>query len=341
MSMWGSWSPTKKPNDAWNWLERIMSKISIFSCWTKTGRWNRVSCSLPRHCRSRVIDAGPSGNLSRFANHSCDPNLRTEKWNIIGDQRVGLFATRDIEAGQSRRQSCHAIPRRPIDGMFRRGTHVWVWCGIGIPRWYHFSLSLRSRDLHRLHGSIEKTRHGNHGICYCLNIHCSSSQVSSLNDSSPSLSSASNGMSNGRHNNKMRIRSSNLTGEQDVDTCFGCGLTGQLIVCQMSTCSRKFHPKCIKVKGQSFRNRSPTRRLLNELARFLLFTTTDVLLRSRTLDLSISSLWYLWHRCEYRLCRLSQFILCRTSDGSDARRLLPPPCTRLTRRNPDRSTDVR
>jgi hypothetical protein len=51
------------------------------------------------------------------------------------------------------------------------------------------------------------------------------SQVSSLNESSPSLSSGSNGMSNGRQSNKTRIRSSNLTGEQDVDTCFGCGLT--------------------------------------------------------------------------------------------------------------------
>jgi len=52
-----------------------------------------------RNC-SRVIDAGPRGNLSRFANHSCDPNLRTEKWNISGDLRVGLFATRAIEAGK-------------------------------------------------------------------------------------------------------------------------------------------------------------------------------------------------------------------------------------------------
>ncbi len=49
---------------------------------------------------SSVIDAGPRGNLSRFANHSCDPNLRTEKWNISGDLRVGLFATRAIEAGE-------------------------------------------------------------------------------------------------------------------------------------------------------------------------------------------------------------------------------------------------
>jgi hypothetical protein len=84
-------------------------------------------------------------------------------------------------------------------------------------------------------------------------------QVPSLSDSTVSVSSSSNGVSNGRHSNKNRIRTSNITGEQDVDTCFGCGLTGQLIACQMSKCSRKFHPKCIKVKGQSMRHRSPTR----------------------------------------------------------------------------------
>ena len=140
--------------------------------------------------------------------------------------------------------------------------------------------------MHWLHGPIEKTRHGNHTSFYHgVDILCSS-QVSSLNEFSPSLSSGSNGLSNGRHSNKTRIRSSNLTGEQDVDTCFGCGLTGQLIVCQMSKCSRKFHPKCIKVKGQSFRNRSPTRRRSNELVSSLL---SSLVVPSRTLDLSISS----------------------------------------------------
>ncbi|XP_064631567.1 histone-lysine N-methyltransferase NSD2-like [Lineus longissimus] len=47
----------------------------------------------------RVIDAGPKGNLSRFMNHSCEPNCVTQKWNVNGDVRVGLFATCDISAG--------------------------------------------------------------------------------------------------------------------------------------------------------------------------------------------------------------------------------------------------
>lgn len=42
----------------------------------------------------RIIDAGPKGNLSRFMNHSCSPNLNTQKWTVNGDNRIGLFAVR-------------------------------------------------------------------------------------------------------------------------------------------------------------------------------------------------------------------------------------------------------
>ncbi|TPP67219.1 Histone-lysine N-methyltransferase [Fasciola gigantica] len=48
----------------------------------------------------RIIDAGPKGNLSRFMNHSCNPNLNTQKWTVNGDNRIGLFAVRDIAAGE-------------------------------------------------------------------------------------------------------------------------------------------------------------------------------------------------------------------------------------------------
>ncbi|KAL8580841.1 hypothetical protein ACOMHN_017345 [Nucella lapillus] len=49
--------------------------------------------------KNRIIDAGPKGNNSRFMNHSCEPNLETQKWMVNGDVRVGLFAVRDIPSG--------------------------------------------------------------------------------------------------------------------------------------------------------------------------------------------------------------------------------------------------
>ncbi|VVC37930.1 Post-SET domain,AWS domain,SET domain [Cinara cedri] len=48
---------------------------------------------------SRIIDAGSRGNLSRFMNHSCDPNCEAYKWVIKGETRVGIFALHDISVG--------------------------------------------------------------------------------------------------------------------------------------------------------------------------------------------------------------------------------------------------
>ncbi|XP_059149000.1 histone-lysine N-methyltransferase NSD2-like [Physella acuta] len=49
--------------------------------------------------KNRIIDAGPKGNYSRFMNHSCCPNLETQKWMVNGDIRVGLFALCNISKG--------------------------------------------------------------------------------------------------------------------------------------------------------------------------------------------------------------------------------------------------
>ncbi|XP_063834524.1 uncharacterized protein LOC135083730 [Ostrinia nubilalis] len=48
--------------------------------------------------KERMIDAGPKGNLARFMNHCCEPNCETQKWTVLGDVRVGLFAINDIPA---------------------------------------------------------------------------------------------------------------------------------------------------------------------------------------------------------------------------------------------------
>ena len=45
------------------------------------------------------IDASKKGNLARFINHSCEPNCVTEKWQVLSEMRVGIFAQTNISAG--------------------------------------------------------------------------------------------------------------------------------------------------------------------------------------------------------------------------------------------------
>lgn len=45
---------------------------------------------------NEVIDPAYKGNMARFINHSCDPNCETQKWNVLGEVCVGIFAKKDI-----------------------------------------------------------------------------------------------------------------------------------------------------------------------------------------------------------------------------------------------------
>jgi len=47
-----------------------------------------------------TIDATFKGNASRFLNHSCEPNCKLEKWQVEGETRVGVFASRSIKVGE-------------------------------------------------------------------------------------------------------------------------------------------------------------------------------------------------------------------------------------------------
>lgn len=47
-----------------------------------------------------TIDATFKGNTSRFLNHSCHPNCKLEKWQVEGETRVGVFASRSIQIGE-------------------------------------------------------------------------------------------------------------------------------------------------------------------------------------------------------------------------------------------------
>lgn len=46
-----------------------------------------------------TLDAARRGNLARFINHSCAPNCVTERWQVLGEWRVGVFARTHIAAG--------------------------------------------------------------------------------------------------------------------------------------------------------------------------------------------------------------------------------------------------
>eukprot|EP00056_Hartaetosiga_gracilis_P012053 m.187705 g.187705 ORF g.187705 m.187705 type:complete len:1009 (+) comp13627_c0_seq6:580-3606(+) len=50
-------------------------------------------------CRGVYVDARLKANLARFINHSCDPNCSIQKWNVLGEIKVGIFAKMDIKKG--------------------------------------------------------------------------------------------------------------------------------------------------------------------------------------------------------------------------------------------------
>ena len=47
-----------------------------------------------------IIDARAKSNLARFLNHSCAPNCELQRWSVEGFTRIGIFATRDVRAGE-------------------------------------------------------------------------------------------------------------------------------------------------------------------------------------------------------------------------------------------------
>lgn len=53
-----------------------------------------------RTTNNEVIDPTFVGNIARLINHSCDPNCETQKWNVLGEVCVGIFALKDIKENE-------------------------------------------------------------------------------------------------------------------------------------------------------------------------------------------------------------------------------------------------
>lgn len=66
-----------------------------YAAWLRDG-----SSYLFRIDSNTVIDATCRGNISRFMNHSCDPNCIAKILSIGGRKRICVFACREILAGQ-------------------------------------------------------------------------------------------------------------------------------------------------------------------------------------------------------------------------------------------------
>jgi SET domain-containing protein len=47
-----------------------------------------------------IVDATREGNISRFINHSCDPNCYTQIIDVEGQKKIVVIANRPIEAGE-------------------------------------------------------------------------------------------------------------------------------------------------------------------------------------------------------------------------------------------------
>jgi SET domain-containing protein len=46
------------------------------------------------------LDSTHKASISRFINHSCDPNCRFETWNVDNHMKIGIFTTRCLSASE-------------------------------------------------------------------------------------------------------------------------------------------------------------------------------------------------------------------------------------------------
>ncbi|XP_044575684.1 histone-lysine N-methyltransferase NSD2 isoform X1 [Cotesia glomerata] len=145
----------------------------------------------------RMIDAELKGNLSRFMNHSCQPNCETQKWTVNGDTRIGLFALRDIEVGEELTFNYNLAS----DGEKRKP------CLCGAPNCSGF-IGLKAQKL-----SLTPTTTG--------------PQIKSKRGRRPRM----------------------------IYKCWRCSKDlsdrEEFVICDLRTCSKRYHKKCVTVQGDA------------------------------------------------------------------------------------------
>jgi hypothetical protein len=96
---WGlaAGQPIRKGQFVIQYLGEVYSIDSEYGC-TRLERYKENPCTyLMSTSHNEVIDPARKGNMARFINHSCDPNCETQKWNVLGEVCVGIFAKRNID----------------------------------------------------------------------------------------------------------------------------------------------------------------------------------------------------------------------------------------------------
>lgn len=60
----------------------------------------------------RAVDPKDVDCLSKYINHSCEPNCLAEVWNVSGHERIRLVAAQDIRKSDPLEISYHTSPTR-------------------------------------------------------------------------------------------------------------------------------------------------------------------------------------------------------------------------------------
>ena len=99
---WGlfAMNPIKKGDFVIQYLGEIFSVTSQLGI-GRLYQYASSTCTyLMKLSPKEVIDPTTKGNVARFINHSCNPNCVTQKWNVMGEVFVGIFAKKDIARDQ-------------------------------------------------------------------------------------------------------------------------------------------------------------------------------------------------------------------------------------------------